>query len=452
VVSQYRRVRLLIPLAIISIVSSCGPDPQLVRRSANNPILPPGSTAPILSISSIPNVASSGDNKSSPAPASGASIRIALSDPKAGQVADIKKALDKPGDDKTSSPDLTVFKRTLILTIAKGAYRPADRLVNLKIKITPKNFVFSDITNFVTDTVNVDIAKLDLSQNNSASASISPTFAGSLVGSGQFGVSTSKTLDEQATLSTRPEILNVNVEGRDLVIYREADRGSDLAGNTLINLTVRPYPLLTRTRFDAVVSEVAIISTKDGTDLPPQPAPNDAEKASIKTDLLRHLRPEDFEANVSFKYVKRHVLTGEDTYAEYRQTVDFETGECRLQRAVVIPAAEFDIPLWVIWTREQPHWPIYLSDELGDHPLNFTDYVTAERVAQWMMRQQAPQVGSRRFSVYQPLSPNKPPEKVGLGTLKQYPKLEVGFATGRSPQPQPSSFVCPDTPVISAAD
>ncbi len=242
------------------------------------------------------------------------------------------------------------MKRTLVLTIAKGAYRPADRLVNVTITIKPRNFIISDVTNFKTDYSNVDIAKLDLSQTNSVTASISPTLPGAL-GTGQFGYTAGNTLDEQAQLSVRPEIQNVNMDGPNLVIYREAERGSDLAGNALVSLTVRPRPPTTDVKFDEVVTDVSVIA-KDGTDLPAQSAPNDKEKASITSDLLQHLVTAsgmgDFVAEVDFKYVKRHVVYGENTYAEYKQVVEFETGRCSLSRTVIIPAREFYVPLYRI--------------------------------------------------------------------------------------------------------
>ncbi len=437
---------LLVSITLTFIFFGCTPNPELARRYANNPALPDGSTAPILSVGSVANTDSGGDgSKSAASSPSGTSIRVALSDPKASQVADIKKALDNSGGGKVSVPDLTALKRTIILTIAKGAYRPADQLVNVTIRITPINFIFTDVTNFKTDYASVDIAKLDLSRNNATSVSVSPPFAGSLLGTGQVGLTTSNTLDEQASLSVRPEILNVSVEGRDLAVYREADRGTDLAGNTLINLSVRPRPPYTIIQFDLVVTDVALAS-KDGNDLPPQPAPNDAEKVSITTELLRHLRPDDFVAEVSFKYVKRHVLSGNDTYAEYRQAVEFETGQCILHRAVVIPAVEVDVPLWAIWSSEHGRRPVYISDELGPHPLEFTDPLTADRMAHWMMRQKATQIGSHRLSLA------KLPGYGELGGAGPYPVLEVGLASARLPQPRPSSVECADGPVISAAD
>lgn len=448
----YCRVGILASLCIAAATSGCGPDPQLVRRSANDPILPPGSTAPILSISSIPNADSGDANKAAaaapgPAPASGPSIKIALTDPKANQLADIKKAFDKPVDNKSPTPDLTTLKRTVILTIAKGTYRPADRLVNLTVRIRPTNFLFSNLTDFKTEYTSVDVAKLDLNQTNSVSASVSPTFTGSLVGSGQFGVTAGKTLDEQATVSVRPEILNVNVEGRDLVVYREADRGSDLAGNTLIHIVVRAMPPKTVIEFPWVATDVALVS-KDGADLPPQPAPNDGDKVSITTDVLKLLRADDFLADVSFQYVKRHVVLGQNTYAEYKQTVEFETGQCSLRGAVVIPAGDVYVPLYAIVSREIGR-QIGISDTLTDvntmRPLYFTDYVTADRMAHWMMRQQALQIGSRRLG----FGPGS-----DLSDIKPYPKL-VPMLSNLTPPlraPRSGTVVCSDPPVVSSAE
>lgn len=434
--------------------------PSIRERSP----LPAGWTAPVLSVSSIANTNSSTAAPSltaaaapaaPAAPASSPSVRITLSDPKATDVADIKSVLDKPAEQPAPpAPDLTALKRTLVLTIAKGVYRPADRLVSVKITIRPTNFIISDVTNFTTDYSSVDIAKLNLTQSNSVSASISPTFAGSLAGTGQFGYTGGNTLEETATLSVRPEIQNVNMDGSSLVIYREADRGSDLAGNTLVSFTVHPLPPQTAVRYDEVVSEVNLVSKTDGTDLPPQPAPNDKEKVAIKTNLVGHLwsiealKTDDFVAEVLFDYVKRRVVHGQDTYAEYKQVVEFETGRCYRYSTVIIPAREIDKAFYVIRTDQPPREVVYISEESGPHEMYFTDFVTADRMAKWMMRQKATQIGPRRLTLGEKGSLLTPGAN---GDLK-YAQLIAKLRNQIPPLPSSNSIPCVDRPVISVAD
>jgi hypothetical protein len=448
----------LLPLAIAFALLSCAPNPELARRSANDPPLPAGRTEPVLSVSSI--AASDSDDsakkddsaKSPAAPAASPGVRITLSDPKASDLADIKKVLDKAP--KQPAPDLTALKRTLVLTIAKGAYRPADRLVNLTITIRPTNFIISDVKNFKTDYGSVDIAHLDLSQTNSVTASISPTLPGAL-GTGQLGYTAGNTLDEQAQLSVRPEIQNINMDGHDLVIYREADRGSDLAGNALVSLTVRPLPPKTDLVFDEVATDVSLVS-KDGTDLSPQPAPNDKDQVSITTDMLAHIgsrgapskAPDavDLVAEVEFKYVQRHVVYGEATYAEYKQVVEFETGRCFLKRTVIVPATEIYLPLYAVASDQGI---VYISDMLSDHPsfydhpLFFTDYQMADRMAGWMFRQKATRIGSRKLSV--PILGSK-----DALSAKPYPTLFATLWQRTPPLPQSTKVPCADPPIISA--
>jgi hypothetical protein len=397
-----RRIPKLL-FALVALASaSCTPDPKLALRSANDPQLPPGQPGIRLT------VGSSSSEAASPAAASKDASAIATKggdvptsvlviNADAKDVAAVEKAL-KP--EQKFATDLTALKRVLVFTISKGAYRPADRIVRLRIRVSPTNFAFSDYAASATSYSSVTIDKLDLTQDNSISGTINPTFATGLTGIAQLTASADRKLDETSEIALHPLDLNVNLDGPELVIDREAERGQELAGNILVKITVRPIPRIAdqsdeqEILYDLVATDMKLLDEKTGVDLAP-------EKASISTALLRHFAPSDLKAHVMLEYVERHVLAGQNTYAEYNQTVSFDSPSdpdaCSWSDVTVVSATDLYVPLWGI--DAVGNGVIEIQDAAGYRPLAFEDPVDATDVLKWMSRRSARVIGERRLNI-----------------------------------------------------
>ena len=195
--------------------------------------------------------------------------------------------------------------RSLVITVSKKPYRPADRIVSLDIKVIPEDFEFTSFTAAATQTMNVDIDKLSLTTTNQLSAELDPTFAGWLKGAGKLAGSTQSALGEAADVSVNPESLNVNLDGDTLYIHREAERGYDLTGNTLVAVNLSPKPPQTdadvspSVQYDLVVTALTL-QDKTGKTLAPG-------AASISTTHTAYLIPSSLHAKVTYSYVIRHV-------------------------------------------------------------------------------------------------------------------------------------------------
>ena len=101
-------------------------------------------------------------------------------------------------------------------------------------------------------------------------------------------------------------------------------------------------------------------------------------------------------AAVEFNYVKRHVISGENIYTEYNQSVTFEAA-CK-KDAVVVSAGDIYVPLWAITDRR---YSIEIADDMGFGYFYFTDPTAADAMAQWMMRQRVSFIGKRALRLHQ---------------------------------------------------
>ncbi len=373
--------------AILS--AGCTPAPKLARRSANDPQLPTGPAGIRLTVGSSSAEAASGAAPSKDA-GGGVPSNLLVIQADGKNLAAVAKAL-KPAASFAS--DLTLLKRVLVFTIAKGAYRPANRIVRLRIKLLPENFAFSDYAASATSYSSVTVDKLDLAQDNSVAGATGVT------GLGQLSATADRKLDESSEISLHPLDLNVNLDGPELVIDREAERGQELAGNILVKITLRPQPPLPgkpdqeQVRYDLIETDMKLQDDKTGSDLAPQ-------RASISTALLRHFAPRDLTARVSLDYVERDVLSGQNSYAESDQTVSFATpgspDACSWSGITVVSASDLFVPLWGI---DAGGGVVEIEDAAGYRPLAFEDPVAATDALKWMSRRHARTIGERHLAI-----------------------------------------------------
>jgi hypothetical protein len=68
--------------------------------------------------------------------------------------------------------------------------RPADRISSMQLRLEnlPKDLQFQQWNRFETEYGEIDLGKIGLKKSTTANAKLSPTFGGSLVGTGEIGV------------------------------------------------------------------------------------------------------------------------------------------------------------------------------------------------------------------------------------------------------------------------
>lgn len=374
---------------LAALAAGCTPTVEYGRRSLNEPVFPLHRRDPVVVVSSTPQAPRTPDAP----PDAGAAqpdIRLDFRNPDAAAIAALKKALEPAPDKPKFADDRSVLKRTIVATVSRGEYRPADRFVNFRLRIEPQNFAFTGYTGTATDYSAIDIETFSLAKKNTAGLEIS---GGSPIAK-KLTASDERALTETGNVTTRIENATTNIDDKTLDVYREAERGIDLAGNTLVNVavTARPEESDTFVRHDYVVTSIAI--DKDGKPLAP-------DKASLQATGLTYLRPRDLTARVTFDYVLRRVIAKANEYTEHNQTVKYEEGECVTDGAVIVPARDLDVPRWTIMAMQddRPTFAVNIDSDLGGQPLTFVSYADALRFARWMMKHHAARVGASTLSL-----------------------------------------------------
>ncbi len=153
-----------------------------------------------------------------------------------------------------------IYKRTLVANVTEGwAASPGDRLVWTWIHVRPVNFVFDGYTVIATDNQVLNIEQItnattvgvngtlgqtgsDTSTTNTAGTPVSSVLSRVAGSSAGLAGSLSNTNTTTAAINQQYVKLGADIIPTELRIYRESERNQDVAGNTLISLTMRLDP------------------------------------------------------------------------------------------------------------------------------------------------------------------------------------------------------------------
>lgn len=208
--------------------------------------------------------------------------------------------------------DKTKADITLVFSVAKSeTYHPADRIVRLSIEMWPaEGYEFESYKIAATQLQTTSIGTLDHKVENTMSGSINPTLAGIVKGAFTAQAGTDQTTDAQTTISSQTINQGIDITPDELRIFRESDRGADLAGNILLNLAIAGKA----DRFERQGWYYFVKSS----DLDLDPKQTNLTLAKL------HLLPfRSIKTKVQFKYLLRHVTDHYDTYDESDDTVQF---------------------------------------------------------------------------------------------------------------------------------
>ena len=391
------RSRLVVALVVLPIIASCTTTPPAQRRwgklvgdDERTPIsLSTTMEKPVLGIGAYGSDSPALSVKDLPDHAAASYITALAKNPKLSPEAfraSIGKTLSAP----KPLLDTTSLDRTLVITVSKQGFAPADRLVRTEIEITPAEglFRFSDYAAAATTYSSINIETLGATRGASNGIEFDPTFAGLLQGSAKLTSGNSESYTDQASVTVQNEQLTVYKKDESLVVYRESERNIDLTGSTLVKLSMH---LENKAYEDSgwVVTDEKLFDD-DGKPLPPN-------KASVTLKMATFAKPKPIVVKGVLHYVLRHVVSGADTYNENDDTVRYVSGSVD-GNFTLVPATAFDVPRWQIKVQGLP---VKLTDITGpkDHavPFVFLDYDDALAFVRWRQYTSADAVGPNRL-------------------------------------------------------
>lgn len=291
------------------------------------------------------------------------------------------------------------FDRTLVATVTKGLdARPGDRLMWTWILVKPSNFKFDGYTVLATDN---EILNIEHIQNQTTS-SLQGQASASLPAPANPSVGITANVNNQYTTSAdinQQYVKNsVDIIPNFLRVYRESERNLDVAGNTLISLSVVTEP--DKWHDPAIESTVLLASnpilSKSGMPLAP---------ADATIDIALVKRPPHCPLTAQVRLVSqiRKITSNADSYVEGNQQISIEQHATPWADAEIVSADEVQPNMWQI-TAYDPGHQLYIpvtAGTLNDENLKlvFDDYETARNMAHWMMKKQAYSIGKNELKL-----------------------------------------------------
>jgi hypothetical protein len=220
------------------------------------------------------------------------------------------------GNADPSERDATSFDRTLVISVTRPIDAPVgDRLMRTIVTVRPRGgFVFTGYTIAKTEYSVQDIAHIETEDEKSIGVTLAPPIKG--FGDNSVDGKYSRKTTSSADITSQYEKLGVDIQPGQLSVVRDSERGTDVQGNTLIELTLAQasgelnVPGFIVTDFDGF---------KAG-------EPVSIDKAAFAVKPLRYLRACPILADVKLSYLMRKVVSGREYYTEGKQTVALQPG------------------------------------------------------------------------------------------------------------------------------
>jgi len=298
-----------------------------------------------------------------------------IKDPAAFQAA-VAKPLTTGGGGSSR----TSLTRILLITVSQQGYYPADRLVFMRVRITPnptQHFAFAGLTAAATAWATQSIDSLDISNDVKFQPEFDATLGGSLVGSLKNPVSVDHSTDVKATTVEPYEKLTANIDSNGaLVLTGTGARGIDLTGTSMVKLDLVPTP-----GYDPNVKKYIDADNytvlSGATWLP-------SSKAKITLSPLSALGPVAYTVDAHLDYVVRHVVNGQGlkTYREDDDVVAYVPGHKDFLNIPLAQPTDTGLSTWVIIDERCD--PLKIATPLGFRQPVFTSYDGAAQFAAWL--------------------------------------------------------------------
>ena len=302
------------------------------------------------------------------------------------------------------STERTTLSRILLITVSQQRYYPADRLVFMRVTITPDQglYAFSGLTAASTSWATQTIDSLDVSNDVKFQPELDATLAGSVVGTLKSPLSVDHATDVKATTVEPYEKLSANIDSQgSLVLTGTGARGVDLVGTSMVKLDFVPSPGY-NPNVEHYVDADNFTVMSGATWLP-------AAKAKITISLISGLRPVAYTATADLVYTVRHVFNGQglQTYREDDDDVQFLTMEEKCRRIPLATPSDTGLATWEI--SDQNGVPLKMNTPLGFRQPIFTSYYAAAQFAGWLNAMLPRTIGGWQLTVTYDTSGGTPP-------------------------------------------
>lgn len=299
------------------------------------------------------------------------------------------------------------FDRTVVATITKGIdAQIGDRLVWTWIDIQPVNFNFTGYTVVATDNETLNIESISnqttaslqgvLGRTSSRtsdakvtppSGATTPSLATDLAQVLGTSASLTGNLSNQyttsATINQQYVKLSADIKPTELRIYRESERNMDVAGNTLISLSLQMDPSRWAA-YQVIVHRVTKLALTDkGTFLDP-------DKITFSAPLEKAPPPCALKARVVLLYQLRRPTKNARSYVEGAQAADYINGRTpaagKVEAVELVPPESVRPPSWRVYGYKG-QLPLSAIDLFNQKlPLDFSSYEQARDFAIWLDR------------------------------------------------------------------
>ena len=277
--------------------------------------------------------------------------------------------------------DLTRISRRLVFSLDNRSPGPANRISEARIYVYPL-----DGTRFVSwnrienDYQTVDLGKLNLSQERSASAELGLALP-VLSATPSVSASAGSTLQEETLLRQRRTALTGALTPRQAMLLQQGGTGIDLTGNVTADFELAVPRGGDQTVF--VASLPAVCEQQPSFDRQTLRYP--AKSAVPGRDTLG---PETVLFGVELRYVLRDVLRGHETLVEGDDSVVFREGVSRVDTVAVIPSEALRFAVFELRMHDtgtvmiQGATPGGTAERVA--PLQFATFEEAAAMLTWM--------------------------------------------------------------------
>lgn len=283
------------------------------------------------------------------------------------------------------------FDRVLVASVIKGIDSlPGDRLVWTRILIQPINFRFVGYS--VAETINqsIKVAAVEETNGRKLSASLGVAAETGPKIEANTGADLEKSIQSNADINQQYEELSIDITPQFLRVYRESERGGDVAGNTLITLSAVTDPETIRGETIGASEERNLVLIGANPHLSSGTTLLKPEEASIEVRPQQMLPHCPLKARIWMLYEVRQITDKtRQNYDEGAQDVALTRDAQEQIRAAVVPADDVSPGVWRIRLANGDLLTAYAEGGQA-RPLVFTDYGTAADLAHWL-RFQTPQ-------------------------------------------------------------
>jgi hypothetical protein len=282
------------------------------------------------------------------------------------------------------SDDHIKIARVFVVDVQRNGVRPGDRYMMTKVEIRPTTspngelaFHFSDYQAASTDYTTINVGTVNITSQVASSLSVTPTFAGASAATASYGVTNTDAATRN--INERPQ-LSVNVGSDEITVLRTGAEGIDLAGNTLIKLSLELPPPESISYF---IAELDIRDDK-GALKPPK-------AAKLKTKQAFVADAHDIAVLAKLSYVDRDITRGEEYVDEGKQAIAFRSGDTGWKRFLILSRQDMVTPLWVI---KHGNATISAFNGLDFQTLSFDDFDSAQEFTLWLKHYRAHKIGN----------------------------------------------------------